>query len=161
MVEWPGRRGKLMKWQTPVGRKFHGAANCAQLLVAWNLIPLGIYLYRKKNYNEEYLEGKRDQRFEDLTGFESYCAFWGWSYKHIKQSQLDLETFTIKELEVEGGESVKLLHQLPPSLQQKKDFEKRQEKIEELRRAIVRESFEPTPILGSQFSFPANAIFEA
>lgn len=159
MVEWPGRRGKLIKWKTPVGRRVNGAVNAVQLLFLWNLIPFGIYMYRKKKYNEEYLEGKRSQRFEELTGFESYCAYWGWSYKHIKQTKVDFKTFTIKELEVE--EPAELLHQLPPSLQRQKDFEVRQERIEALRREIVRETVEATPILGSQFIFPANAIFEA
>jgi len=161
MVQWPGRRGKLLKWRTPVGKVVNTAVSGSILLLLWNALPLALYTFRKKRYNEEFLQGKRERRFEDLEGFELHCAFWGWSYKNIPQTQIDLETFTIRELKVEDGEPVKVLHQLPPSQQRKKDFEKRQAKIEELRNQIQRESYNPTPILGSRFIFPANAIFEA
>ena len=58
---------------------------------------------------EEFLQGKRERRFEDLEGFELHCAFWGWSYKNIPQTKIDLDTFTIRELKVEDGEPVVLL----------------------------------------------------
>jgi len=160
MVQWPGRRGKLIRWRTPAGKVLHTAVSGSILLLLWNAIPFGIYMFRKERYNAEFLQGKKEKRFENLEGFELYCAYWGWSYKHIPQSKFDHETWTIKELEVEGGEPVKYLHQLPPSLQRQKDFEKRQAKIEQLRNEIQRETYNPTPILGSRFIFPANAIFE-
>ena len=50
MVQWPGRRGKMVKWRTPFGKWASYAIFGTYAFIGWNLIPVAVYFLRKQQY---------------------------------------------------------------------------------------------------------------
>ena len=50
MVQWPGRRGKMVKWRTPFGKWASYAIFGTYAFIGWNLIPVAVYYVRKQTY---------------------------------------------------------------------------------------------------------------
>jgi len=162
MVQWPGRRGKMVKWRTPFGKWASYAIYGTYAFIGWNLIPVAVYFMRKRTYEAEYLEGKHSRRFDQLNPTEQYFAFFGWKLENTTKRKIDFKNWTVEEFEVEEGvEHVKLMHELPAHVQEQLDYESRQTKLELLRRSVITEPVKAISIPGSEYIFPSNAIFEA
>jgi len=162
MVQWPGRRGKMVKWRTPFGKWASYAIYGTYAFIGWNLIPVAVYSMRKRTYEAEYLEGKHSRRFDQLNSTEQYFAFFGWRLENTKKKKIDFRNWTVEEFEAEEGvEQVRLVHELPAHVQEQLDFESRQTKLEGLRQSVIREPIKDIFIPGNEYIFPPNAIFEA
>jgi len=161
MVQWPGRRGKMVKWRTPFGKWASYAIFGTYAFIGWNLIPVAVYFLRKQHYQEEYLQGKHSRPFDQLNSTEKYFAFFGWQFDHKKKFKIDILNLTVEEYEPEGNdEPTKLLHELPAHVRAQRDFESRQGRLEDLRKSIAREAFQVQPMPYNNLVFPSNAIFE-
>jgi len=161
MVQWPGRRGKMVKWRTPFGKWASYAIFGTYAFIGWNLIPVAVYYVRKQTYQEEYLQGKHSRPFNQLNSTEKYFAVFGWQIEHTKKNKVDLLKWTVEEYELEGDvETLKLMHELPSHIRAQRDFDSRQERLELLRKSIIKEALQFQPMPGSRFVFPSNAIFE-
>lgn len=129
--------------------------------VGWNLIPIIIYYNRKRNYQQEYLEGKHSRPWDSLGSTEEYFAFFGWNLQSKVKKRVDWKNWTIEELELEEGvQPTDLLHELPAEEVARRDFETRQQKLEELRKSIIKERYLLQKMPFNNFVFPSNAIFE-
>lgn len=162
MVQWPGRRGKMLKWRTPFGKWASYAIYGSYAFIGWNLIPIAVYYMRKRTYEEEYRAGKHSRHFDQLSSSEQYFAFYGWDIKSTKKIKLDIANWTVEELdESVGGFEQKLLHDLPPEVVAERDYQYRQEKLEQLRLSVSKAPPQENNAPGHTFFFPTNAIFEA
>jgi len=161
MVQWPGRRGHLVKWKTPFGKGATYVIYGIYGVIAWHLIPYWVFRSRKKQYEQELLEGRKTKPWDKLTSVEAYFAFFGWDYSIQKKKKIKFDTWEIEESELpEGVEPAKLLHDLSPQEVARLDFEDRQKKIEDLRRSFVKGSYQPLVMPFKRFVFGPNAIFE-
>jgi len=162
MVQWPGRRAKMIKWRTPIGTWATWFAYGTYAFIGWNLIPYVIYRWRQRTYEEEFLAGKHKKPFEKLDRSEKYYAFFGWKRDHVPKTILNLDDWTVETWELPPGtEKLKSLHSLPTAEIEALDFEDRQKTIADIQRKLTKkEPLKDTPIPGAKFVYSPNAIFE-
>lgn len=161
MVQWPGRRGKMVKWRTPFGQWASIFIYGTYAFVGWNCIPLFFYWGRRRTYQQEYLEGKHKRSWDQLSSTEAYFAFYGWSLSNQRKRRFNFDNWTIEELELEEGiEPAKLLHELPAAEVARRDFETRQKKIDDMRKSVLKESLRLEKIPFERVVYSSNAYFE-
>jgi len=161
MVQWPGRRGKMIKWRTPLGKWASYAIYGTYAFIGWNALPVAVYYMRKNQYEADFKAGKHSRPFDSLDSTEKYFSFFGWDLKNTQKSRLDLNSLTYEVLDHHDRKEHPKLHELPAHVLAEKDFESRQEKLEVLRRSIDKQPLRTSLVPGNRYLFPSNAIFEA
>jgi len=149
----------MVKWRSPWGKWASYAIYGSYAFIGWNLIPIVIYNYRKKTYEEEYSQGLRSKRHEDLNATETYFAFFNWRLENVPKFKADFKNWTIEELPIDA-EPCKYLHEIPESEQIQIDNKKREDTLKDLRKNLEKVPFKPVPVPGDRVFIPANTLFE-
>jgi len=162
-VKWPGRRAKMVKWRTPIGKWASYAILGTYAFVAWNAIPVFLYYNSKNKYLARYKSGEETRRYEDLDQTEKYYQFFGWNLASVTKSKISFEDGSFKVETIEPKEKSRLLHELPPSLAAKAEFNRRQKVLEDLIAKVKvnkKTNIDASRCSLEQFYFPPNAVFE-